>query len=147
MAVIVTDAGFEDDGFNAPWVAFDPDAEDPAARPEAVVAAGAGLDLPNTVAAEDLRPYLGATAIRVTFPSFADGRGFTIARSLRLMGYEGRLRAQGHVLADQYAQARRCGFDEVEIDADLAARQPEDQWRARANWRAHDYQARLRASV
>ena len=83
--------------------------------------------------------------IRVDFPSFADGRGFTIARVLRLMGYDGRLRARGHVIADQYAMARRSGFDEVEIDDDLAARQPEDQWLARADWHKGDYQARLRA--
>jgi uncharacterized protein (DUF934 family) len=81
--------------------------------------------------------------IRIHFPSFADGRGFTLARQLRQMGYTGRLRAYGHVLADQYAMARRSGFDEVAIDDDLAARQPEDQWLARANWQAHDYQARL----
>ncbi len=60
------------------------------------------------------------------------------------MGYDGRLRARGHVLADQYAMARRSGFDEVEISDDLAARQPEDQWLARAGWKEHDYQARLR---
>ena len=83
--------------------------------------------------------------IRVDFPSFADGRGFTIARRLRLMGFQGRLRAKGHVIADQYAMARRAGFDEVEISEELAARQPEDQWLARANWSAHDYQSRLRA--
>ena len=85
----------------------------------------------------------GLEMIRIHFPSFADGRGFTLARQLRHMGYVGRLRAYGHVLADQYAMARRSGFDEVEIDEDLAARQPEDQWQARANWQAHDYQARL----
>ena len=79
------------------------------------------------------------------FPSFADGRGFTLARRLRLIGYKGRLRARGHVLADQYAMARRSGFDEVEIDDALAERQPEDQWLRRANWQAHDYQSRLRA--
>ena len=56
----------------------------------------------------------------------------------------GRLRARGHVLADQYAMARRAGFDEVEIDAALAARQPEAQWLARAGWQAFDHQARLR---
>jgi uncharacterized protein (DUF934 family) len=83
--------------------------------------------------------------IRITFPVFSDGRGFTLARRLRVMGYSGRLRAQGQVIADQYAMARRCGFDEVEISDDLAARQPEDQWQFRADWRAHDYQARLRA--
>jgi uncharacterized protein (DUF934 family) len=51
----------------------------------------------------------------------------------------------GHVLADQYGMARRVGFDEVEIDEGLAQRQPEDQWLARANWREHFYQGRLRA--
>ena len=61
------------------------------------------------------------------------------------MGYLGRLRAKGHVIADQYAMARRSGFDEVEISTDLAARQPENQWLRRATWQAHNYQARLRA--
>jgi len=78
------------------------------------------------------------------FPSSADGRGFTIAKRLRLMGYQGRLRAHGHVIADQYAMARRAGFDEVEIPDDLAARQPQNQWLARANWQEHNYQNRLR---
>jgi uncharacterized protein (DUF934 family) len=105
------------------------------------------VDLPSTADARALAPRLTAIPlIRVDFPAFSDGRGFTIARLLRAMGYTGRLRAKGHVLADQYAMARRAGFDEVEISDTLAARQPEDQWRARANWRAHDYRARLRAS-
>jgi|GEM_PF-516560 len=55
------------------------------------------------------------------------------------------LRAKGHVIADQYAMARRSGFDEIEIDNALAARQPEAQWVYRANWRDHDYQTLLRA--
>jgi uncharacterized protein (DUF934 family) len=59
------------------------------------------------------------------------------------MGYAGRLRAKGHILADQYAMARRSGFDEVEIDIALATRQPEPHWRARADWKAHDYRSRL----
>jgi uncharacterized protein (DUF934 family) len=70
--------------------------------------------------------------------------GFSIAAELRRMGYKGRLRAKGHVISDQYAMARRVGFDEVEIDDTLAARQPEAEWLFRANWTEHDYQARLR---
>lgn len=92
---------------------------------------------PNTVPLE-------AAMIRVDFPSSADGRGFTIARMLRLRGYRGRLRARGPLLSDQYAMARRVGFDEVEVPDALAARQPEPEWLFRANWQAHDYQARLR---
>lgn len=103
-----------------------------------------GLDLgPETdLAALDLS---GVEAIRIAFPKFSDGRGFTLARRLRQAGFAGRLRAAGHVIADQYAMARRSGFDEVEIDAALAARQTEDQWLARADWRAHDHRSRLRA--
>lgn len=86
----------------------------------------------------------GIDLIRVDFPSFADGRGFTIARQLRLMGYTGRLRARGHIIADQYTMIRRAGFDEVEIGPELAARQPRSDWQFRADWQAHDYQARLR---
>ena len=101
------------------------------------------LDLPPE-ADPDAVALEGVQIIRIPFGSFADGRGFTLARRLRLRGYQGRLRAAGHVIADQYAMARRAGFDEVEIPGDLAARQPEAQWLARADWRAHDYQARLR---
>lgn len=125
QTVIVTDAGFATDDWQGP------DAQTATLAPE---------DRP-----EELAPRLADLAlIRITFPSFADGRGFTQARDLRRLGYTGRLRASGHVLADQYAMARRVGFDEVEIDAEHAARQPEAHWRARADWQAHDYQARLR---
>ena len=110
-------------------------------------AGGVALDLPSDADVATLDGRLdGIEMIRIAFPKSADGRGFTLARRLRMMGYAGRLRAWGHVLADQYAMARRSGFDEVEIPADLAARQPEAQWRVRADWRAHDYQARLRGA-
>lgn len=133
MNVIVTDAGFGPDDWTVPIVALE-DARD-----------GMGIDMPSSADPAELAGRLpDITMIRVDFPSSADGRGFTIARQLRLMGYQGRLRARGHVLADQYAMARRCGFDEVEIGPELAARQTEDQWMFRADWRAHDYQTRLR---
>lgn len=134
MSVIVTDTGFAPDDFTGAIVAID-----------AMRGMETALDVPSDADADALAPHLEQLAlIRVAFPKHADGRGFTIARRLRRMGYAGRLRAAGHVLADQYAMARRSGFDEVEIDDALAARQPEDQWRARADWRAHNYQARLR---
>jgi uncharacterized protein (DUF934 family) len=138
-SVIVTDQGFAPEdwtqGFTAP--------DQIAANRDAPALA---LDLGPDADPDALRAHLDAIdLIRVAFPSFADGRGFTIARRLRDLGYQGRLRAKGHVIADQYAMARRSGFDEVEISADLARRQPEDQWQFRADWRAHDYQARLRA--
>ena len=36
------------------------------------------------------------------------------------------------------------GFDEVEISDELAERQPEADWQFRADWKSHDYQARMR---
>ena len=122
MSVIVTDTGFGSDDWR-----------------------GEALELASDTAPETLSGAAkGQDMIVIDFPSVADGRGFTLARLLRVRGYTGRLRARGHVIADQYAMARRAGFDEVEIDDALAARQPEDQWLFRADWRAGDYQARLR---
>ena len=133
MSILVTDTGFHP----VPVVN---------AVPLADIATHTGvLDLANTDDPALVEPHLAAlTLIRVAFPAFNDGRAFTIARRLRMMGYSGELRALGPVIADQYAMARRVGFDAVEIPDDLAARQPEDQWQFRANWRAHDYQSRLR---
>ncbi|KHA52127.1 DUF934 domain-containing protein [Sulfitobacter geojensis] len=102
------------------------------------------LDLPSDAQPEDVELQPSIDMIRIDFPSAADGRGFTIARALRLRGYTGRLRAKGHVIADQYAMARRSGFDEVEVTDEIAARQPADQWQFRANWQEHNYQSRLR---
>ncbi|MGC9418849.1 MAG: DUF934 domain-containing protein [Rhodovulum sp.] len=85
-------------------------------------------------------------AIRIAFPVFSDGRGFTLARELRRMGFRGRLRAAGRLIADQYPVARACGFDEVEIDAALAARQTEADWRRAARRGAGGYLDRLKAA-
>ena len=127
MSIIVTDSGFGPDTWPNTSTNH------------------AALDLPSDTDPQTVVGNLsGVQMIRVDFPTSADGRGFTIARQLRLHGFKGRLRARGHVLADQYAMARRAGFDEVEIDEALAARQPERQWLFRANWRENDYQSRLR---
>lgn len=104
--VIVRDAGFGPEDWTGTILDLAPDAD---------------LDDPNL-------HVMDATMIRIAFPSFSDGRGFTLARRLRVAGFTGRLRAQGHVIADQFPMARRSGFDEVEIDADLARRQPWDLW-------------------
>ena len=90
-----------------------------------------------------LGEYLGHELVAVDFPSMTDGRGFTLARLLRERGYQGRLRAVGGLIADQYAMARRVGFDEVRISAALAARQPQDQWLYRADWQSWDHRSRL----
>lgn len=107
----------------------------------------AALDLPSDTHPEDVTLTPQIKMIRIAFPTAADGRGFTIARALRLRGYQGRLRAFGHVISDQYAMARRSGFDEVEVTDEIAARQPQAEWQFRADWQAHDYQDRLRGTA
>lgn len=135
MSIIVTDTGFAPD--DTPYVIVDL-----ADLPEAPAAQAVTLG-PTDKAAAIADRLADLKLIRVTFPAFNDGRGFTIGHDLRLLGFTGRLRAAGHVLADQYAMARRAGFDEVEISEEIAARQPENQWRFRADWRAHDHRSRL----
>ena len=50
--------------------------------------------------------------VRVTFPVFADGRGFSLAVRLRKdLGFKGALIADGHVLPDQGQYLLRAGFD------------------------------------
>ncbi len=134
-SVLVTDTGFGPETWTAGFTKLDGFAAN----------GRAGLDLASDTDPSALVTALSAPLIRINFPSFADGRGFTLARRLRVLGYTGRLRACGHVIADQYAMARRAGFDEIEITTALADRQPEADWLARANWQENDYQSRLRA--
>ena len=132
--VIVTDAGFSA-----------PPAREIVALAD--LADQTAVDLSNTDDPQELVGRLDQlTLIRLAFPAFNDGRAFTIARKLRMLGYTGQLLALGPVIADQYAMLRRVGFDGAEIPAEIAARQPADQWQFRAaDWRENHYQARLRA--
>lgn len=143
MSVLIQDTGFVTDHWIDGFQAWDDTLLSQWDHP-----AGYAIDMPNTANPADLVPFFKECAmIRIAFPNSADGRGFSLARHLRLLGYTGRLRANGHVLADQYAMARRVGFDEVEVHDEIAARQPADQWRARADWREHDYLGRLQQSA
>lgn len=50
--------------------------------------------------------------IAVDFPTFSDGRGYSIAFNLRSrLGYDGEIRAIGDVLRDQLFYMQRVGFD------------------------------------
>ena len=73
----------------------------------------------------DLAQHLDRDLIAIEFPSFTDGRGFSLARRLRELGFKGRP-------VDR--EFRRIG---------IAARQPQDQWIARTDWKAFDHRAHL----
>ena len=104
--VIITDAGFAKDYWTSPI--------SPGLATAQSIEVEA-IDVPSYCEPDliFMPPHL--QIIRIDFPNFADGRGFTLARLIRLLGFVGRLRAKGHIIADQYAMARRSGFDEVEI--------------------------------
>lgn len=129
-----------DEGFDAPAILV------PATTLDAALAARGegqriGVELPNDFHAPDLLPAQAALdLVSIRFPAFTDGRGFGIARLLRQQGYAGPLRAAGPLIPDQFAFALRCGFDEVEISAEQAARQPLEQWLAAAAQYGASYQ-------
>jgi len=61
--------------------------------------------------------------VTVRFPIFRDGRAFTQARKLReYLGFAGDIRAEGHILPDQYGFLLRCGVTSIALpdDADFA---------------------------
>lgn len=88
-----------------------------------------GADLSNDTDVGRVDPWIGRLAlISVSFPKSSDGRGFSVAARLRRHGFKGELRASGHVIADQYALAKGCGFDTIEISQAQAERQPEAHW-------------------
>lgn len=100
-----------------------------------------GLHLANNVEARDAAAWFEQVAlISIDFPSFADGRGFSLGKRLRALGYKDRLRASGPLIADQYAYLRACGFDEVETPLRVSNRQPEAHWKAAATAITTGYQ-------
>ena len=102
------------------------------------------LKIGNDQEPEVLIPsFCWISTISIPFPDFADGRGFSLAMHLRQLGYEGRLRATGHLISDQYRMARQSGFNEIAISQLLAARQPEHHWTAQSAATYRSYQLRL----
>lgn len=74
-----------------------------------------GVQVGSATHPEDIFPLLDRVSLVVIeFPKFRDGRGFTIARTLReRYRFTGEIRAVGHILPDQYAFLVRCGFTGV----------------------------------
>jgi uncharacterized protein (DUF934 family) len=123
MSVIVTEAGFGPDDWTGGFVPLD-ELETLGGPLE-----GVAVDFPNDRDPAELAAQLDRLAlVRVAFPAMGDGRGFSIARRIRAMGFTGRLRAAGPLVADQFRAALRVGFDEIELPDAMAERQPEDQW-------------------
>jgi uncharacterized protein (DUF934 family) len=109
-----------------PWVLVADDAPLPADRPAIislrrlaeVQRAGQrlGVLVGPAVRAEAIAARPDLALIAVEFPKFRDGRGFSLARTLReRFGFAGEIRALGHILPDQYRFLLRCGFSTVAL--------------------------------
>ncbi|RAU16736.1 hypothetical protein DN062_16530 [Nitrincola tibetensis] len=71
-----------------------------------------GVQVTGEVEVEQLVPWLSKLSlIAIEFPVFRDGRGFSLARQLRRVGYTGELRAVGDVGRDRLGYLERCGFN------------------------------------
>lgn len=92
----------------------------------------------NVVAAESPPSDLGkpshsspgdkANAILVEFASSADGRGFSVAASVRNQGCTDRLIAAGQLIPDQVSMAFQCGYDAVLVTPEQIERYGIDAW-------------------
>ena len=75
-----------------------------------------GIIFTNIDRAEALALFLPRLALIVLpFPSFTDGRAYSLARQIREVGYTRELRAAGNVLPDQVQFMLQVGFDSFEI--------------------------------
>ncbi len=100
-----------------------------------------GVAIANDVKASELAPFLDQIElVSIAFPNYGDGRGFSIAKQLRALGFKGTLRASGPLIADQFAFALACGFDEIDLPDSVASRQPVEQWLAMNATISHTYQ-------
>lgn len=142
MTLIVRDDGFHEDDLSE--VEFLSHSELVLVKPEQITGDNIFVELASGDDVGQLADYLPSiSTIRIRFESFVDGRGFSLAYRLRQIGYLGRLRAEGYIIADQYPLARKSGFDEVVISDDLAKRQPEIDWPLGNPVQKPDYQSRL----
>jgi uncharacterized protein (DUF934 family) len=85
-----------------------------------------GVEVPSDTAPETLVKFLPSLAlVQVEFPKFRDGRGFSIARSLReKYAYTGDIRATGHFIPDQFLFLQQCGFSSFNPPPE----HPTEQW-------------------
>ncbi|MBL8789846.1 MAG: DUF934 domain-containing protein [Rhizobiales bacterium] len=99
-----------------------------------------GVRLANTSREFDLNPFLPQLGLVVLpFPAFGDGRSYSIARQLRLDGYQSELRATGNILPDQLQFMLQVGFDTF----DVTERFPLEAWQKASRQMSLAYQRGL----
>lgn len=90
------------------------------------------LHVSDVAAQSRLGGLLDRPAVRLRVDGFSDGRGFSVARLLRLQGFSGVIEIIGDLLPDQLPMAVASGVDAIVIRGEHAERCDESQWRRKA---------------
>ena len=90
------------------------------------------LSVGNVASHDQITQLLDQTAVRLKVDGFADGRGFSVARQLRLLGFNGAIELVGDLLPDQLPMAAASGVDAILIGTEHAERCEEGQWQQKS---------------
>ena len=90
------------------------------------------LPVGDVASHDQITQLLDQPTVRLQVDGFADGRGFSVARQLRLLGFTGDIEVIGDLLPDQLPMATASGIDAILIRPDHARRCEESQWRRKS---------------
>jgi len=90
------------------------------------------LPVGDVASHDQITQLLDQPIVRLQVDGFADGRGFSVARQLRLLGFAGVIEVIGDLLPDQLPMAAASGIDAILIRPEHARRCEESQWRRKS---------------
>ena len=95
-------------------------------------AVASALPVGDVASHDQITQLLDLPTVRLQVDGFADGRGFSVARQLRLLGFAGVIEVIGDLLPDQLPMAAASGLDAILIRAEHAKRCEENHWRLKS---------------
>lgn len=90
------------------------------------------LPVGDVASHDQIIQLLDLPTVRLRVDGFGDGRGFSVARQLRLVGFTGVIEVIGDLLPDQLPMAAASGIDAILIRPEHAQRCEESQWRLKS---------------
>ena len=90
------------------------------------------LHVGEVASSDQITQLLDKQSVLLKVDGFADGRGFSVARQLRLLGFAGVIEVIGDLLPDQLPMAAASGIDAILIRAEHAKRCEESHWRLKS---------------
>ena len=81
---------------------------------------------------DQIAQLLDQPTVQLQVDGFADGRGLSVVRQLRLLGFTGVIEVIGDLLPDQLPMAAASGIDAILIRPEHARRCEESQWRLKS---------------